>query len=464
MLLKKIDNIYIYLLLILLVAFGLRYYGFHHPHNHTFDERAYAVLGYQLSQDLTDYNTQVIYRDNTAAGRKLPIHYDAPLFFHPPLYSLLISIVYRFFPPYFEIAHWVSFILGVLTLLLVFFLARLLFRDNRIAVFSAFLLAIESNHIICSEKIWMEATLAFFMTLALLCFVLGEQKNDKFFILCGISSGLAMLTKAPSLVVLIAFFLYGFLFRSNLLKNKNYLSIFPIALVMYFPWLIWQFKVFRGDIINNNIFWKIGVPSLSQKWVIILIMMVLFYLLFTFKKKILDKEMRNPFLEKVMIAGICLSVLLLFFLPYIHVNLRRILDFSYVPINGWFSVSMGESWYFYFGRFLELCPLYIFSYLSIAHIFKKNNSLYLLLIYTACIFGFFIFWGNYQCRYVVSAVAPLVILAGVFLFKMLDWLNKKQGLHFFTIKVSLLGLTSLFIIKTIIVALKIALPNLTCYY
>ena len=73
-------NLYlIILLLILALGFGLRYYGFHHPHKHTFDESAYAILGYQITHGLSNYHTRDIYQDSLRTGRNLPEKSEEPI-------------------------------------------------------------------------------------------------------------------------------------------------------------------------------------------------------------------------------------------------------------------------------------------------------------------------------------------------------------------------------------------------
>jgi 4-amino-4-deoxy-L-arabinose transferase-like glycosyltransferase len=463
---REVDSVYFYLLLILILGAALRWYGFNHPHMHSFDEGVYARLGLQLSKNVTDYNTQALYREAINSGRSLPVHYNAPLFCHPPLYPFLISLLYRIFPPFFEIAHWISFLLGVTTIIITFFLAQLLFRDNRIAVSSAFILAIDPNHIICSEKIWMEATLVFFMSLALLFFVLGVQKGGRFFILCGFTSGFAIVTKMPGATVLIAFFLFGLFMKRELFRNKSYWSIFFIAFLMYLPWVIWQLRIYRSALIQSDIFPNHGFFYLSRYILTIVLSLLIFILVY---RKFIAYQVSNgksDFLTSRIFWFFLVSAVLIiiFALPYKHVKFRNFLDLFYLPINGWNSIAIGEHWYFYFGRLLELSPLSIFSYLSLIFYFEKRESVGLLIFFIGLIVSFYILWGNYQSRYISPIMPLLSILSGFFFFESFRRIARKQSLSAHICNYFFVCAACLLILKTIAVVFGVSLPNLTCYY
>ena len=104
-------------------------------------------------------------------------------------------------------------------------------------------------------------------------------------------------------------------------------------------------------------------------------------------KEVVNSSINQTLSRTIMSAGLTLLVVVaLFFLPFVRLNLRRILDLHYIPINGWFYVAEGESWYFFFGKLLELSPFCVFSYLSIPLCFKENSLLRILVLYVFCIF------------------------------------------------------------------------------
>ena len=84
--------------------------------------------------------------------------------------------------------------------LIVFLLGRNLY-DDRVGILAALYLCIDPVHWVCSEKIWMETTMSFFMLSAILLFVLG-QKQKFYLSLSGLSIGLAMLVKYPGILPL----------------------------------------------------------------------------------------------------------------------------------------------------------------------------------------------------------------------------------------------------------------------
>lgn len=472
---------YICLLLILSLAFGLRYYGFHHPHKHTFDESAYATLGYQLSQDISNYNTKTIYQNYIKAGRSLPERYNAPLFCHPPLYSFLISLLYRFLPPYFEIAHWISFCMGLLGVIMAFLLSRLLFKDNRIALLSAFLLSIDPSHIICSEKIWLTTTESFFMTTSLFFFILFLRKGLTFHsVLTGIFAGLAMLTKFTGILTLICYLGYVCIFEIRFVKRLNFWFIFLVAFLLYLPWLYWEFHIYGWQLISQNFLYSYGVKVLAKYWNIVSIGLLLLIALRLLWSKIDPSRFKFDY-SKIIYLCTTIGIVSIFLFPSRFFNAAGILDLAYVPINGWFRMSQGAQWNFFFQRFLELSPLFIFAYLSFLFYKQAKRNFQILFIYLAAIFIFFIAWGNYFMSYVLAANPILAALASFCIFSIWDWLKNKDNflkerprrhlrllrnlqMRFTFYRLCFIIIIGFFIVKTLFVCMYMALPNLTCYY
>ncbi|MFC1703602.1 glycosyltransferase family 39 protein [Candidatus Omnitrophota bacterium] len=462
--LNKSANVYLVLFLILLFAFALRYYGFHHEHLHTFDESAYAQLGLQLSQDITDYNTQQIYKSSLAKGRTLPWQYNTPLFCHPPLFSFMISIIYRLLPPDFELAHWVSFWFGIFSIVATFFLARRLFHDDRIALFSAFLLSIDANHVICSEKIWLNTTEAFFVTVSLIFFALFLQNQKRSFaMLCGFFAGLAMLTKFTGILILISFFFYAVFVAPRHIKKFKFWLILICSFLTYAPWLLWEYKIYGRQLVSFNTFYVYGLNKVIE-YLPVLLGLILFAVLF---KLLIAKNAMNcskSNLKVITAVLIFAGISSLFFYPSKFFSAFGIFNLKYIPINGWMDMGHGANWNFHFQRYIELCPLFIFAYLSF-FLYRRNTEAFQLLgILLLLTFLFYFAWGSFHMRYLVTLDGIMAILTSFFVFSLWDWMVQQRAKRFIFYKICLIFFVCFFLVKTFFVTILLALPNRTCYY
>lgn len=197
-----------FLLVILLLSFGLRTWGIrfglpeytrYHPDEHALVERAAAILW------TGDWN---LHRFN-----------------YPPLYAYLQSMVYAIYflwgaskglwqaimpfplPQYYHVGRLLTACLGTLTVLLVYLIGRELY-DRRTGFLAAAILGGCYLHVIHSHYVTFDVSLTFWISLTLLFSALMIKRSQPgWWFWAGLSAGLAGATKYNGAVVLIIPFL-----------------------------------------------------------------------------------------------------------------------------------------------------------------------------------------------------------------------------------------------------------------
>jgi len=306
--------------------------------------------------------------------------------------------------------------------LTIFFLGKALY-DDRVGLLAAFLLCIDPVHWVCSERIWMETTMSFFMLLAVLFFVLGERQ--KYYLpLSGLSIGLAMLTKYPGILPLFIIISFVVLMDRSMLRQKYFWVLCCLSLFVLSPWIIWNWKVHGGFneafIAAHNLgkHWENAAGALSGHKETLLVLLVLAGLGFIVRRKIslffgMDSTSPITLKQKRIMTGACFlaTVLILTMIPFLRGMIKEAFIWKDAILTGWSNPFKGEPWYFYLTRLAELSPLYLFSFLSVFLFLGRDKSDQLLIWSSLWILGAFILWGNYQSRYILPAVPFLIILS-----------------------------------------------------
>ncbi len=128
---------------------------------------------------------------------------------HPPLFYWLTAISFKIFGVNEFGARFVSALLGVFTILLVYGIGQRVSRSPKIGFLSAFVLLTTQPFLDLGRKCQLDVPLAFFMTLSIFLFILALEKGTKYYILLGLSTGLAFLTKGlPAISILGIVFLF----------------------------------------------------------------------------------------------------------------------------------------------------------------------------------------------------------------------------------------------------------------
>jgi len=429
------------------------------------DEMLYNMMANQMTVDLTDYNA-IGYYDQAMKhnpGAHLPDYFKKPIFKHPPLYSVILMIPKRFGFIRLWHANYFSFYLSLLLSVAVYFITKWLY-DDRTALFAFAIILIEPVTWICSLRVWMECSLALFMWLSLMFFVAG-LKNDKHYIFSGIFLGCAMLTKYPGALVAPIIILFVVFFRPDVLKNKKFYLIFGIAGLMFLPWIIWNIRVY-GDFFSTLLYHgndvSIGKILGVIKTIIfsILAILVISGAGFVAYKGYFYKAQKLIFGTRwVRILIGALLICLLFSIKNIRQGaMESVLLNQLPPVSNLFpSIFADGPWFFYFEQLLKMSPFFILAYLAVFNIGSQKDGDKLLIISLAVIMSFYIIWGNYQSRYIVSAIPALIILAARS-FWLLWILPEKINKPVFTkaMRIMLSGVFIYFVVKTLIVDMKVA--------
>jgi len=444
-----------------IIPFFLRTDSFGKERPLTFDEYIYSVLGLQLSKDPLVYNTQSVYKDELRKGRKLPNYFRAPLFKHPPLFPYCIAVSCRLFGPTFYSAFKVSLFFGVLLIPLAYLLSMTLFSDRITALIAALIMSIEPISMICSQKIWMESTLAFFIILSLYLFARAVKSyHPAWVILSGFVVGCAALTKYPGIFALGIILIYSICYERWLFRKRAFWINVFIPFAMLGLWFYWNYRVYGANFFSaisgmHKLYRLLRAPSQEFLFVSIIAIAAVTSLILLLKRGRV----------KMFLLFGCAAALLLI----TRAHIVNSLSIRYVPAAGWKMAMFAlEPWYFYIGRMMELSPFYILSFLCMflfAVDLPRTKAYSFLSITVSTYLIFYIYWRNYQSRYIICLTVPLVILAAVLLRYMWGRIEKipRRSLRLIAMIVFFAGVF-FFAAKTIYIDLRLAVPNSVCYF
>jgi 4-amino-4-deoxy-L-arabinose transferase-like glycosyltransferase len=465
----KIEGKYLLLVVILIIlASFLSIKGFYRFHLFTFDEIVYANLSQQLSTNPTQYNSKYIYSKYTKAGRNLPQYLNKPLFKHPPLFCYLGALMQKITGNVVVGSFMPSLFFGIALIPLVYCIAADFF-NKKIAALGAFLVSIDPITALCSQKIWLDTTLTFFLLLAFYFIVKASlSKDNKTFVIAAIATGLAMLSKTTGLLALIFGIFYIFLYNPDIFKKKIFWLYMLIVSTIYSPWLIWNYHIYKHNFIYEFVriqgeisfyfYIKIGIILLA-----ITIAKIIYSKYINANKEIVSKNYNKKW--RIFSA----IILLIFFMhPYILKGVSNSLNLSYIPRAGWtLGFFHGEPLIFYFRRLMELSPFYLFPIVGIiyfSNLSKQQQSLYL---WSGLLITFFIVQGNFQSRYILPIIPALLILASAFIIKIQTYIKSRyQNVRykFYIFNTALFLLVLFFIYKTIIIDIYLVAPNNVAYF
>jgi 4-amino-4-deoxy-L-arabinose transferase-like glycosyltransferase len=220
---KKINKI-ILVLLILLAAF-LRFYRLADYPALNADEAAIGYNAYSLIQTGKDEH-----------GNSWPIHFQSFNDYKPGLYFYLVLPFVKILGLNELAVRIPGAVLGVATVLIVFFLAKELFKDEILALVAAFFLAISPWHIHFSRGGWEVNAATFFITVGVWLF-LKALKDSKYYALCAVFFVLSLYTyHAARVVVPLLGLGFLILYRKKIGKNLRALVIaLLLGLVLLVP-------------------------------------------------------------------------------------------------------------------------------------------------------------------------------------------------------------------------------------
>lgn len=450
-------------------AFFIRLENFKNSPNRSIDEIVYYRMGKQiLAEGLTGYNTIPYAREMAATGRPLPDYFFQPVFKYPPLFSLLIAALMKIFGPSLLSASYASILAGVLMIPLTYLLGAIIY-NRFVGSLAAFLMFVDPVTIICSQKIWPETTLAFFSLFSVLLFILALKKqNGIFFIYSGILCGLAAATKYPGILLVGAYGLHAVIRNQKLFARPFFWTGLVVPFLMLIPWILWNGQIYgwRWIAVQPGLHSSLlHQEELLRKTALSFLLagMGTFWFIFRDGKarilELLAQCQRRNYLVAVFIGAA--------FLVLFRDNLGRALTFTALPSAGW---SSGMFYYapahFYPGRLLEFSLFYAFAYAAFFLPVPGNDeNAHLLKISLLVIMAFYIFWGNYQSRYIVACIPLLLILAAHALQRaiteILQHPHPAKRTALFAALAVFVTYTGL---KTSFINLHLSFPNNLCYF
>ncbi|MCR4336824.1 MAG: glycosyltransferase family 39 protein [Candidatus Omnitrophica bacterium] len=466
------------LLFLVLSALASHLYVFDSSGVWTIDEGVYYGLGVQLSHNPTNYNTirqaEMLEKDRPELA-PLPSYFKEPLFKHPPLFCYLIAACMKIFgkEPVFSCIP--SALFGALTILLVYFLGKIFF-DRRIGLFAALCMWLDPVLNMTSQKMWMDSTLGFFITLAILLYAYGIQKeNSRFFFWGGVSVGLAMLTKYTGVLSLGIILLYGIIYHRELFKNRPFIASLCIPFFLLLPWFLWNYKIYGSHFLTKHLFTH--ELSLGARIVKVMIastiLLAIYFITWKFirrKNAVLIPEISSPhdtLQEKPLWRRHMLTIVAILFFSTLLENIFRSFSPFYIPITSWaWNIVDTLHPFFYIGRLIEFSPIYFFAFLSF-FIYKEERSHKASLLYLSSIviLLFHMAWGGYQSRYIVASLPFLIILGVKFLDEIFMIFSQSESTFVRKIGKALIFFLSIFILlKMNHINQLLSYTNDMCYF
>ena len=176
-------------------GYGLPAYARYHPDEHALVERAAAIL-WTGDWNLGRFNYPAFYAYVQTAAH-------AGYFLWGAAQGLWSQVFPFTIPQYYHASRVVTGLFGTLSILVVYLVARQMFR-RRAALLSALLLATSYLHVIHSHYATFDVMVAFLAVLTLLFSELLRRRGDaKWYLLAGLCAGLAGATKYNGAVVLL---------------------------------------------------------------------------------------------------------------------------------------------------------------------------------------------------------------------------------------------------------------------
>ncbi len=221
----------VYIILILLLAFLLRFYG----------------LG--LMPIFHDEAYYYVWADHIQPGNLELSFYD-----HPPGLAYVLKLSVLFFGDSVFGVRALFTVIGVANIYLIYVLGRYLF-DRKVGLIASFLLAINFGHIIFS-RLAMSDSPAFFLYTLLIYFFARTMFEDsrKYMLLTGLTFGIAFDMKYTLITIGAGFFLFVMLeskYRKWLFDRYTYIAAL-LAFIMVTPVLVWNIQHGWASIIYQS--------------------------------------------------------------------------------------------------------------------------------------------------------------------------------------------------------------------
>ncbi|MEO0129026.1 MAG: glycosyltransferase family 39 protein [candidate division WOR-3 bacterium] len=160
----------------------------------------------------------------------------------PPLFQILIALVFRLLGAKDWILPLISIIFSALTIYILFLFGKELYAE-KIAIFSVILFISTEYFLFFSKSGLSDATFLFFFITALYFYYQGLMTGlTKNFLFSGIFTTLACYTKYTGPILILIFLITGFLRRGQF-KKSHFFFVIILPILLFLPYLIIFAKV-----------------------------------------------------------------------------------------------------------------------------------------------------------------------------------------------------------------------------
>ncbi len=190
------------------------------------------------------------------------VYPEKPFFMHPPLFYYLVSLSFALFGPGLEAGRLVSSLMAVGNLGFVFSFLRKA-RGERWAAAGTLLVAVNPAFLYYGHSVYMEMTVAFWMTAALWAFArAGAGQGLRWERWAGVFLGLACVTKyyAGVLVAVMALVILIQEHRENFIRVRRLAALLGPVAIAGMVWVAWGLALGGRDFIGAQFSWGIPEP------------------------------------------------------------------------------------------------------------------------------------------------------------------------------------------------------------
>jgi len=455
-------------------AFYVRLENFNRAEARSIDEQIYYHLGKQLKDDIRTYNSIPYGNFLKNEGRDLPNYFFQPLFKYPPLFAALIGTSMKIFGETEVAAEYVSLVMNLLCIFLVYLLGALLF-DRRVALVAAIILWIDPINMICSQKIWLGTTIEFFTLLSVwaFCHAIKNQKN-RMFLIAGLCSGLAASTKYTGILPTLVYVVFALTYKRELFKNKYFMGGLFIPFLVLIPWILWNVSVYGWGLIDLALK---NHPHILLVFDSVNLMDIAFlavgcFAVYRLIQKLQDgfhrpKELSTDASSNNVSVMLGWGIFIIFLIPLAS-HISDSLMWNSIPKTSWGNSGFREDStpLFYFYQSIRFSLFYFFSFMGLLLYRKKQDDGHSILrLSSLIILSVFILWGNYQSRYILPITPFLILLGAEMMVRIFDQISSFKSPMIQTIsRTFYLLLTFYFFLKVNYINAVLSFPHDFCYF
>lgn len=236
----KKQKMFFYLGLIIFLASIFRF-AYISRHDAYTDE---TILGFR-SVALMDYVTATYQTTPWQWVETVPWWMKLSFHDHPIFFFLTQHISFKIFGETLLALRLPSVLSGVGSVILIFYIARHFF-GQRVGCLAAVLLSVQSYHLWLSRLGLQDGLVIFLMLLVLWLWIKTlETDSLKYWLMVGGAMGLGIITKYTIVIIIPILFLYAFLFKKKVFKNKKLIYFFLSAIVVSSPSWLYNFFLYH---------------------------------------------------------------------------------------------------------------------------------------------------------------------------------------------------------------------------